>query len=117
MSTVLSVSRQRQLEMAYDGSFYFIAGCGEPISEWIEGYEKLLDEAGIGKPVRWYQTTGAAVNRYAGDIPRPDTDYFQEDVTCLLFPLNGLHTGKLAIFKLRMEDRWFDDVIQNMRRQ
>lgn len=113
---VLSVNRQSDLKMAYENSFYFIAGCAEPIEEWVTGYEGLLAEADIGKPVRWYRTTGAAVNRFAGDIPRPHRDYFKEDVTCLLFPLNDLDAGKLAIFKIRMQDRWFDDVIQNMRR-
>lgn len=116
MSTALTISGQRQLEMAYVGSFYFIAGCGGDIQEWIDGYEKLLEEEDIGKPIRWYQTTGATINRYAGDIPCPDRDYFQEDLTCLLFPLNDLNVGKLAMFKLRMEDRWFNDVINNMRR-
>lgn len=115
MVKVHSIQTQKQLETAYDNSYYFIAGCGDPLEEWVEGYEDLLAEHNIGKPVRWYQTTGAAVNRYAGDIPSP-SDYFQEDVTCLLFPLNRLDTGKLAIFRIQMQDRWFDDVIQNMRR-
>ena len=42
------------------------------------------------------------------------TDPFPADLTVLTFPLEGLHLGKLALFRLRMEDRWFDDIIDNM---
>lgn len=41
-------------------------------------------------------------------------DPFRDDLTVLTFPLDGLHVGKLAMFKLTMEDRWFDDVTDNM---
>jgi hypothetical protein len=60
--------------------------------------------------VQWLQTTGAAVNLFAGaggDYPL--------DTVVLLFPLTGLDPHKLPIFKIRMEDRWFSDVIDNMR--
>ena len=30
-----------------------------------------------------------------------------------LVGLDGLDVGKLAIFKLQMGDRWFDDVVDN----
>lgn len=113
---VQSVTTREELREAYDGSFYFIAGCGGDIGDWTTGYEDLLAEEGIGKPTRWIFTSGAAVNRYAGDIPRPDCNYFQEDVVIIMFPLDGLNAGVLAIFKIQMQDRWFDDVIDNMRR-
>lgn len=102
------------LQAAYNGSWYFIAGCGGALSEWVEGVEGALAELEIGRPVAWYQTTGEAVNAYAG---AGNTDPFPGDLTCLLYPLDGLDVGKLAMFKLRMGDRWFDDVIDNMRPQ
>lgn len=105
------VLAEANLSEAYSGSYYFIAGAGGDLNEWVEGYEKLLDESGIGKPTKWLRTTGAKVNEFAG----PTEDPFQNGLICLLFPLDGLKVGKLAIFKIRMEDRWFDDVINNMR--
>jgi hypothetical protein len=109
------------LSVAMDGSYYFIAGAGGDLNEWVEGYAKMMHEweAGdIGEPCEWFQTTGAAVNHFAehGGHDVADRDHFPDDITCLLFPLDGLNMSLLPIFKIAMEDRWFDDVIQNMRR-
>ena len=38
---------------------------------------------------------------------------YPDDITFLAFPLDGLDIGKLAMFKLKMGDRWFDDIIDN----
>lgn len=101
------------LERAYDGSFYTISGAGGDLDEWVEGYEKMLAElADIDKPTEWFQTTGAAVNEFAGEN---NTNPFLDDCVLLLFPLDGLNIGALAMFKLAAGDRWFDDVIDNMR--
>lgn len=102
-------------EKAYRGSYYTILGCGGDIKEWTDGYEKLLKENGIGTPTRWYICNGKDINRkfrLTGD------NAFKNDLTCLFFPIQNLNVGKLAIFKLRMGDRWFDDIIDNtLRRQ
>jgi len=108
--TMPTMMNATELQKAYEGSYYAILGAGGDLAQWTEGYEGLLAEEGIGKPAEWFQTTGAAVNQFAGG-----SDPFEKDLTILLFPLDGLETGKLAMFKLRMEDRWFDDVVQNMR--
>ena len=104
------------LAEAMAGSYYTIAGAGEPLDEWVKNYEEMLGEKEIGKPVEWFTTTGEAVNAYAakgGDIhPR---DKFKPELPFMLFPLTGLNTGRLAIFKIMAQDRWFDDIIQNMR--
>jgi hypothetical protein len=102
------------LAKAYDGSYYTISGTGDPLEGWVEGYEKELEAAGCGKPVAWFKTTGGAINDFCGAAngnPYPD------DLPCLLFPLDDMNVGVLAIFKLQWQDRWFDDVIDNMRRQ
>lgn len=101
------------LKQAYDGSYYTIIGVGGSLIEWIEGYEMELEKAGIGTPRCWYQTKGEYVNDYAN--PSNWRDAFPADVTFLMFPLQGLHVAKLAIFKLTWGDRWFDDIVQNMR--
>ena len=98
---------------AYQGSHYTICGAGGDLDEWVDGYNKLLAEEGIGTPVCWAQTTGENINNYAATRGTV-TDPFQDDLTVLTFPLDGLHVGKLAMFKLTMGDRWFDDVIDNM---
>ena len=106
------------LQKADAGSYYFIAGCGGPLEKWTEGLEEMLAERGIGKPVAWFQTTGAAVNLYATETKGGrirENDKFPNDLTCLLFPLDELNVGALAMFKILAEDRWFDDVIANMR--
>ena len=102
---------------AYEGSYYFIAGTGGDLQEWVNGYNGLMRENEIGEPVEWLQVTGAVINLFALDKKgkvRPE-DQFPDDLTCLMFPLDDLAVGRLAIFKLQMQDRWFDDVIDNMR--
>lgn len=107
-----------ELSQALEGSYYTIRGAGGPLSEWLEGYEGLLDGVGIGKPQEWFQTTGAEVNLFAarardGEIhPR---DRFPDGLVFLMFPLDGLDVTRLAIFRMRMGDAWFDDIISNMR--
>lgn len=105
------------LARADAGSFYTIAGVGGDPQEWVDGYNDLLAKAGIGTPAAWYATTGAAVNRYAEHKARGflvDRDAFPDDITFLLFPLDGLNVARLPVFKIQMQDRWFDDIIANM---
>lgn len=98
----------------YDGSYYTIIGCGGSLQEWVDGYNKLLQENGIGTPRFWVTFTGKDINDYynfQGD------NRFQDNINFLTFPLEGMNTGKLAMFKLRMEDRWFDDLVDNSTRK
>ncbi|QGZ16654.1 hypothetical protein PBI_DEWDROP_6 [Microbacterium phage Dewdrop] len=104
------------IDVAYKNSFYTIAGAGGELSDWIEGYGKLLDEAGIQRPTEWFTTTGGEVNAYflrTGRYPHPN-DLFRDDLTILMFrPVHPV--GKLALFKVQSGDRWFDDIIDNMK--
>lgn len=108
------------LPEAEAGSYYTICGTADPIADWLEGYEKIMSDLGVGRPQEWFRTTGSEVNSYA-KITRARAyeihphDRFPDELPILLFSLDGLDVGKLAIMKLRMEDRWFDDIIQNMR--
>jgi hypothetical protein len=106
------------LQEAFNGSYYTITGTAEPLDEWVSNYEGLLHDHADGKPVEWFTTTGEAVNAFAANrLGRPirSGDKFKPGLTFLLFPLTDLNTGKLAMFKMRMQDRWFDDIINNMR--
>jgi hypothetical protein len=118
MSDTIQFADVADLKKAYEGSYYFIAGAGGDLAEWITGYEGLLAEAEIGKPTQWLQTNGATINNFAAQKKGgliTNNDQFPGDLTCLLFPLDGLNAGRLAMFKLQAQDRWFDDVVQNMR--
>ena len=63
--------------------------------------------------------SGKPVPQDAASVESPDqkvwTIKIKPGLTFLLFPLTDLNTGKLAMFKMRMQDRWFDDIINNMR--
>lgn len=112
-TTATTATSNADLQKAYDGSYYTILGAGGSLDDWINGYEDLKEKAGIGKPTKWIQTTGGAINDYAK--PTRSHDAFHYGLVVLMFPLDGLNTGKLAIFKMQMEDRWFDDIVDNIR--
>lgn len=99
---------------AYDGSYYTITGAGGDLQQWKDGYQELLTKEGIGTITKWIEFTGLDMNRLgrlSGDNAYPSSIKF------LAFPLDNLDIGKLAIFKLHMQDRWFDDIIDNNARR
>lgn len=101
------------LDKAYNGSYYTIIGAGGDLQEWKDGYQELLNKENIGTIKEWITFTGSDMNtkyNLTGDNAYPN------DLTFLAFPLDGLEIGKLAIFKIRMRDRWFDDIVDNNRR-
>ena len=95
---------------AYRGSWYTITGCGGDLDEWMTGYNKLLGEQGIGTDPEWHSFTGREYNEFFGT--HGDNRY-PDDLVFLCFPIDGLKVGKLAMFKLMMGDRWFDDIVDN----
>ena len=109
MATIKTMG-SKDIRKAYEGSYYTIIGAGGDLNEWMEGYQGLLDKEGIGKVKQWYKTTGKVIND-AWDLY--GNNRFKSNLTVLMFPLDGLNVGKLALFKLKMNDRWFDDVIDN----
>jgi hypothetical protein len=112
--TMLQID-QAGLAAADSGSYYFIAGTGNPLSDWVDGYHEAMTAHDVGTPTRWFYTTGKDINDYfASKDHGANRDPFPDDLTCLLFPLDGLDIGRLALFRLVMQDRWFDDVIDNM---
>lgn len=103
------------LEAAYAGSYFTILGAGGDLNEWIEGITDVLAEKGIGAPQGWFTTTGKDINEFAearGNVAYHQ--HFQDDLTVLMFKLDGLDGGKLAMFKIIAAARWFDDVVDNM---
>lgn len=99
------------LKKAYEGSYYTITGAGGDLQEWKNGYNNLLNENGIGKISEWVDFTGKEMNE---EFDLVENDRYQDDLHFLAFSLEGLDVGKLALFKLQMEDRWFDDIVDNL---
>lgn len=95
---------------AYLGSYYTIIGCGGDLEEWKEGYNELLAREGIGVPKAWYKFTGKEYNE---EFQTTGNNRYPDSLQCLCFPLDDLNVSKLSVFKFRMEDRWFDDVVDN----
>lgn len=95
---------------AYEGSYYTIIGCGGDLKEWKEGYNKMLKEQGIGEPKEWHHFTGKEYNE---EFETTGNNRYPDDLNFLCFPLGGMDVGKLAMFKLAMQDRWFDDIVDN----
>lgn len=107
-------SSNEKLNKAYEGSYYTITGAGGDIQQWKDGYQKLLDENGIGTIKKWINFTGKEMNEtynLTGDNAYPSDLHF------LAFPLDGLDVGKLSVIKLQMNDRWFDDIVDNNERR
>ena len=104
------VIKNELLKKAYDGSYYTIIGAGGDLEEWKTGYADMLSEKNIGSVKEWIVFKGADMNEEFG---LTGENKYDAELTFLAFPLDGLDVGKLAIFKLQMGDRWFDDVVDN----
>jgi len=101
-------------EEAYNGSYFTIEGAGGDLNDWMNGLNELLGKESIGQVETFYTFKGSDMNKYyklTGDNKYPN------NLTFLSFPLDGLSTGKLAMFKLRMGARWFDDIVDNNARR
>ena len=104
--------KNKILEEAYNGSYYTITGCGGDLNEWKNGYQELLEKEGIGKITKWVEFTGKEMNE---ELELSGDNKYPNDLQFLAFNLDGLEISKLAIFKMRMADRWFDDIVDNDR--
>lgn len=108
-----TVIREADLQAAFDGSWFTILGAGGDLQEWVDGMERYMKHGLIGTPTAWFKTTGAEVNEFMGVREGPHA--FQDDLVMLLVPIDGLHVGRLAILKIEMNARWFDDIVDNAR--
>ena len=101
---------EQNIGQAYEDWYYTILGSGGDLNEWMTGYQELLDKEEIGKVKQWYKTSGKVLNNAWGLV---GDNSFKDDLSILLFDYEGMNVGKLAIFKLKMGDRWFTDIIDN----
>ena len=98
------------LRKAYEGSYYTIIGAGGDLQEWKDGYNEMLSEQGIGTVSKWITFKGSDMNT---EFKLEDNNKYPDDLTFLAFPLDGLNVPKLAIFRIQMNDKWFDDIVDN----
>lgn len=94
----------------YDGWYFTIEGAGGNLNDWTNGIQEMLDNEGIGTVKEFVTFKGKDMNDYYGLTGR---NQYPDDLTFLAFPLDGLDTGKLAMFKLRFGARWFPDIVDN----
>lgn len=98
----------------YEGSWYTIVGPRGDLEEWKAGYQKMFNEHGIGTIKEFVTFKGKDMNEVYG---LTGNNRYQDDLTFLAFSLDGLNMGKLAMFKIALGDRWFDDIVDNNRRR
>lgn len=103
-----------ELDAAYEGWYYTIVGAGGNLEDWKKGIQDLLTKENIGTITKWIDFKGKDMNDKYG---LTGDNRYPEDLTFLAFAIDGLDVGKLAIFKLRMGDRWFTDIVDNDRRR
>lgn len=87
--------------------YYVILGAGGDIRDWTNGYQEMFDKEGIGRIKEWGTFSGREFNKAFGI-----TDGLGDSLTLLVISLEGLDVGRLALFRLRMQDRWSTDLIE-----
>ncbi len=81
-----------------------LQGCGGDLQEWVDGINDMLTESGI------LQNESKFEKAYA---------FNNENITCLLFPFDGvqLDVGKLAMWRLETRETfgstWLTDYVDN----
>lgn len=81
-----------------------LQGCGGDLQEWVDGINEMLTENGI------LQNESRFEKAYT---------FNNEDLTCLLFPFDGvqLDVGKLAMWRLETRETfgstWLTDYVDN----
>lgn len=94
----------------YKGSYYTVTGCGGDINEWKDGYAEMFKSQGIGIIKEFEVFKGKDMNDF---YKLEGNNKYPDDLTFLAFPLDGLNVPKLAIFRIQMNDKWFDDIVDN----
>lgn len=110
---ITTITDLDQLDQMYKGSYYTITGAGGDLQEWVNGYIDYLQKDEIGTPKEFFIFKGEDMNR---KYQLSDPVAYNKDLTFISFPLDHLDVGKLAMFKIRMRDRWFDDIVDNNER-
>lgn len=101
---------QADLDDLYNTSAFTVEGAGGDLNEWTEGINTLLKDNEIGEVKEFVYFTGEDMNN---KYNLTGSNAYPNDLTFLAFKHDGLDVGKLAMFKLQFEARWFDDIVDN----
>ena len=107
---LIEVDDANTLHDLENASAFTVTGAGGDLNEWCVGLNEMLANEEIGQVTKFYTFKGKLMNntyRLTG------TNAYDEDITFLSFKLDGLNTGKLAMFKLQFGARWLDDIVDN----
>lgn len=96
------ISKSRVLKLAKQTDYLVWQGCGGPLEQWYDGITNLLIENKIAKE----------------NYKMPEMYVFDnDDLTCILTPLDKLDLGKLAVMRLMWRETfgtmWLSDYIAN----
>ena len=97
----------------YDGSYCTMIGAGstDGHKDWFDGINKALKEDKVGQIKTLYVFRGREMNEF---FDLEGDNRYKDDLTFICFPLDGLDIGRLTMFKLKSEMRWFDDICDNL---
>ncbi len=94
----------------YNNSAFTFEGLGfDDFDELKDQINECLEEENIGtvKSENFFTYSGKDMNDY---YHLTGTNRYPDNLTFVSFLLDGLDIGKLAMFKLRIGARWFDDI-------
>lgn len=112
--TTITTENEHLLDLLYNDSAFTYVGLLDEKKEYEALVNYLRDDLGFKLPknIEIYNARGAVVNNKF-DL----TDRYNENVNFVFIPLKnfGDDIGKLALVKLQLGARWFDDIVNNAR--
>ena len=100
-------------EKLYNNSAFTFEGLGfDDFDELKDQINECLEEENIGtvKSENFFTYSGKDMNDY---YHLTGTNRYPDTLTFVSFLLDDLDIGKLAMFKLRIGARWFDDIVNS----
>ena len=100
-------------EKLYNNSAFTFEGLGfDDFDELKDQINECLEEENIGtvKSENFFTYSGKDMNDY---YHLTGTNRYPDNLTFVSFLLDSLDIGKLAMFKLRIGARWFDDIVNS----
>lgn len=102
-----------KFEEMYSGSYYTVylgLVAKDGVDMWKRHYQDLLFDDNIGDIEKWVKFTGEEMNEYY-DLTGKNA-YVKESIF-IAFDIKNLDIVKLSALKLRLGDKWFDDMVAN----
>lgn len=100
-------------EKLYNGSAFTFEGLGfDSFDELKDQINEILEQENIGrvKSENFFTYKGKDMNDY---YLLTGSNRYPDDLTFVSFLNDGLDIGRLAMFKIRIGARWYDDIVSN----